>query len=65
MSFNQHLINLTLVCINTFACPKINQYSTGLFVSYSRKNSNAQKYIFCYLAKLKDTFKYKCQLKES
>jgi hypothetical protein len=24
-----------LLCINTFASPKINQYSTGLFVSYS------------------------------
>ncbi len=22
-------------CINTFECPKINQYWTGLFVSYS------------------------------
>jgi len=36
--FNQPL----LLCINTLACLKINQYSTWLFVSYSRKNPTAQ-----------------------
>ncbi len=30
------------LCLNTFACLKINQYSTGLFVSYSGKNPIAQ-----------------------
>jgi hypothetical protein len=32
------------LCINTFACLKINQYSTGLFVSYSQKNPIVQNY---------------------
>jgi hypothetical protein len=33
------LMKPILLCIiNTFACLKINQYSTGLFVSYSVKN---------------------------
>ncbi len=36
------LINQS-VCINTPACLIINQYSTGLFVSYSQKNPIAQK----------------------
>jgi hypothetical protein len=34
------------MCINTFRYPKINQYSTGLFVSYSRKNPTAQKIVY-------------------
>ncbi len=33
--FNQVLIKPSQLCINTLACLKINQYSTGLFVSYS------------------------------
>jgi len=41
MSFNQALINNLWMCINTFLNPKLNQYSTGLFVSYSQKNSIA------------------------
>ncbi len=32
------LIKPIHLCINIFACPKINQYSTGLFVSYSVKH---------------------------
>jgi hypothetical protein len=38
------LIKTIILCINTFACLKINQYSSGLFVSYLRKNPIAQKY---------------------
>jgi len=32
------LINAAIFCINTPACVLINQYSTGLFVSYSVKS---------------------------
>ncbi len=42
--FNHNLFKPTILCRNTFAHLKINQYSTGLFVSYSRKNPNAQKH---------------------
>jgi len=31
------------MCIHTFACLIIKQYSTGLFVSYSRKKNNCMK----------------------
>jgi hypothetical protein len=36
---------MIFLCINTFAYQKINQYSTGLFVSCSQKNPIAQKYV--------------------
>ncbi len=36
------LIKPILLWINTFVCLKINQYSTGLFVSYSVKNPIAR-----------------------
>ncbi len=52
--FNQDLINLIELCINTFACLKINQYSTGLFVSYSWINPIAQNYFYIYF----DNFTY-------
>jgi len=42
---NHVLIKLNLLWINTFACLKMNQYLTGLTVSYSRKNPIAQKLI--------------------
>ncbi len=45
--FNQDLIKPFSLCINTFVCLKINQYSTGLFVSYSRKNPIAQTLNCC------------------
>ncbi len=31
------------MCVNTLSYPKINQYSTGLFVSYQQKNPIVQK----------------------
>jgi len=40
------------VCINTFACLKINQYSTGLFVSYSRKNPIVRKIVYFFQSAL-------------
>jgi hypothetical protein len=40
----KRLIKLILLCINTFACLKVNQYSTRLFISYSVKNPIAQNY---------------------
>ncbi len=39
----QLLIKQILLCINTFACLKINQCSTGLFVSYSSEKPNCMK----------------------
>jgi len=42
--FNQVLIKSFVLCISTFACLKINQYSTGLFVSYSRINPIVRNY---------------------
>ncbi len=46
LPFNLTLL-ITLIkqlnfCVNTFSSLKINQYSNGLFVSYSRKNPIAQ-----------------------
>jgi hypothetical protein len=50
LSFNSvYLINLfhqaIFLCIYTFACLKLNQYWSKLFVSYSVKNPIAQKFI--------------------
>ncbi len=39
------LIKPLLLCINTFTCLKINQYSSGLFVSYSLKNPIVRKFV--------------------
>ncbi len=43
LSFHLVLINLFTLGINTVFCVLINQYSTGLFVSYSLKNPIAPK----------------------
>ncbi len=40
----KHFNRAKTLCINTFACLKINQHSTGLFVSYSVKNPIAWKH---------------------
>jgi hypothetical protein len=40
---NKILIKPIILCRNTFAGPKINQYSTGLFVSYSSEKPNCTK----------------------
>jgi len=37
------LIKPFAFCINTFVCLKINKYSSGLFVSYSREKPNCTK----------------------
>ncbi len=37
------------LCINTFACLKLNRYSTGLFVSYSSVKPNCTKVTYCRL----------------
>jgi hypothetical protein len=37
------------LCLNTFACLKINRYSTGLFVSYSSVKPNYTKVTYCRL----------------
>jgi hypothetical protein len=47
LHFIKLLIKLIPLCINTFACLKIKQYSTGLFVSYSSEKPNCMK-IDCF-----------------
>ncbi len=48
--FKHLLIKLLDVCINTFVNLKINQYSTGLFVSYSRKKPKLETNPFFQMA---------------
>jgi len=51
------LIKPIHLCINIFACPKINQYSTGLFVSYSVKHQLHENIFIVQATGVKGSFR--------
>ncbi len=48
LHFNQAFNQAIFLCINTFTCLKINQYWTGLFVSYSVKTELHEIWVWVY-----------------